>query len=56
MLLVWLDRDLNKHGPVFTVDRSTYQGGKSACYLGLARVMADTPQGCRLREVLIDGV
>ena len=33
-----------------------YQGGQSACYLGLARVMADTPQGCRLREVLIDGV
>ena len=54
-LVVWLDRDLTKHGPVFTMDRYTYHGGQSACYVGLARVMADTPQGARLREVLIDG-
>ena len=54
MLLVLLD--LKKHGPVFTVDRYTYQCGQFACYLGLDRVMADTPQGCRLGEVLIDGV
>jgi len=52
-LLVWLDRDLTKHGPVFTVDRYTYQGGLGSCYVGLARIMANTAQGARLRNALI---
>jgi len=30
-LVVWLDRDLTKYGPVFTMDRYTYHGGQSAC-------------------------
>merc|ERR1719369_1329407 len=52
-IVIWLDRDLSKHGPVFTVDRYTYQGGLGSCYVGLARVIADTAEATRIRKVLV---
>jgi len=52
-VLVLLDRDLSQHGPIFTIDRYTYQGGQASCYVGLARLMGDTIQAERLRKVLI---
>ena len=56
---VMLDRDLTQlaaEGAVFHLDRYIYQSGQSSCYVGVARLLSDSPEAARLRETCIDFV
>ena len=59
-LVVSLDRDLSSHSSGadvrFHVDRFVYQSAQSSCYVGLAKMISDTPAAARLREACIDFV
>ena len=52
-LLVSLDKSLPADS-VYHVDRMIYSSANSACYLGLARMMEDSPAAKILRQTIID--